>query len=62
MRKMEHTTNVIAGAAVTSPLWLEWLRDVSTVAGFLVPILGAIWLLVQIVTKIVEMAEPKDDV
>lgn len=61
MTKMEQTTNAIAGAAVTSPLWLDWLRDVSTVAGFLVPIFGALWLMVQIANKINEMAKNRDD-
>ena len=62
MNRMEHTTNAIAAAAVTSPWWLEALRDASTVAGLLVPILGAVWLLVQILNKINEMAKPKDDI
>ena len=59
MKKMEYTTNVIAGAAVTSPLWLAGLRDVSLVAGYLVPIFGLIWLAVQIVNKLVEMADAR---
>lgn len=48
----EAATNVVAGAALTTPLWLETLREVSLFAGFLVPILGAVWLLVQIVHKL----------
>lgn len=44
----DHATTYVASAAVTSPLWLPSLKDVSEVAGLLLPILGAVWLIVQI--------------
>lgn len=51
-KAVEYATDAVATAAVTSPLWLEWLREVSLVAGLLVPILGAGWLIVQIYYKV----------
>lgn len=45
---MDRSTDVVAGAAVMSPIWLPWLQQTSEIAGLLVPILGAVWLLVQI--------------
>lgn len=48
----EHVTNWMAGLAVLSPFWLPWLQDVSTIAALLLPILGGLWLLVQIWSKI----------
>lgn len=42
------TSNAVAVGAVTSPLWLEQLQQWSEVAATVVPILGAIWLAIQI--------------
>lgn len=39
------TTNTVAAAAVTSPLWLQ---NLSNGAAVLLPILGCLWLLIQI--------------
>jgi hypothetical protein len=54
----DNMSNVIttagAGAAVVSPWWLPSLHEVSTVAAELAPILGAIWLLTQIILKVSE--------
>ena len=41
-------TDVGAVAAVFSPFWLPTLQAVSEVAAMLVPILGAVWLTIQI--------------
>lgn len=41
------TTGVAAGA-ITAPAWLPPLKDVSEVAALLLPILGVVWLAVQI--------------
>lgn len=46
---LDRSTDVVAGAAVASPIWLPWLQQTSEVAGLLVPILGAVWLIVQII-------------
>lgn len=43
------STSVIAGAAITSPIWLDHL---STWATALLPILGCIWLIVQVSSHI----------
>lgn len=51
---IDHTTTSIASAAVASPLWLPSLKDVSDTAALLLPILGAAWLVTQIVTKLLE--------
>jgi hypothetical protein len=51
-RPVEYATDAAAAAAVTSPFWLEALRQASMVAGILVPILGACWLAVQIAHKL----------
>ena len=48
----ERITNTVATAAVASPWWLPSLADVSHTAGLLLPILGVVWLTVQIVTRL----------
>jgi hypothetical protein len=45
-------TGAAAGAAVTSPWWLPQLHNISVIAAELAPILGAIWLLLQIFVKL----------
>lgn len=52
---MENTTNVAAVGAVTTPFWLPWLYTASELAATLAPILGAVWLTVQIVAKCAEV-------
>ncbi len=42
------TTNGVALFGITLPAWLPSLDAVSTFAGQMVPILSAIWLIVQI--------------
>lgn len=49
---MDTTTNTVATAMVTTPFWLPWLHTSSEVAATVTPILGAIWLLVQISSKL----------
>jgi hypothetical protein len=46
---LDRSTDTVAVAAVVSPFWLPVLQDVSTLAALFVPILGAVWLIVQIV-------------
>lgn len=50
----ENTTNAIAAAAVASPWWLPTFADVSHGAALLLPVLGVVWLAVQIIFKITE--------
>jgi hypothetical protein len=52
MTHNEIATDAGAAAAVFSPLWLPWLHEVSEVAAMVVPILGVIWLILQITLKI----------
>lgn len=60
MSGTEKVTTYLAAGAVVSPAWLPILRDVSNVAGLLLPILGVIWLVVQISSKIREHFRPPD--
>lgn len=46
---VDRSTDVVAGAAVISPVWLPWLQGTSEIAGLLVPIFGLIWLVIQII-------------
>ena len=41
-------TTMVAGAAVISPVWLPELSEISTYAASILPILGVVWLVVQI--------------
>lgn len=41
-------TDVGAAAALTSPYWLPTLQEVSQIAALVLPILGALWLVIQI--------------
>jgi len=59
-KTVEYATDAVAAAAVTSPMWLEWLREASLIAGLMVPILGAVWLLVQIWHRVSTWQDPKD--
>lgn len=52
---MQNTmTNVTAGAALVSPWWLPALQGVSEFASIILPILGAAWLVVQIIGYIAD--------
>lgn len=47
-------TTSAAVAMTLSYWWLPALKAASEFAGIVVPILGAIWLIVQIVTRVME--------
>ena len=51
----ETTTATIAASAVVSPGWLPWLQSTSEVAAMVAPILGALWLVIQIYAKVREL-------
>ncbi|WP_287339965.1 hypothetical protein [Mesorhizobium sp.] len=51
---MERATNTIAAGAAVSPFWLPSLADVSQGAALLLPVLGCVWLIVQIITRITQ--------
>lgn len=48
----EIVTDTGATAALTSPLWLPSLHSVSAFAALILPILGAVWLILQISSRI----------
>ena len=52
MTSGEMVTDTGAVAAIASPWWLPALHDVSQISAFLLPIIGVIWLAVQIGVKI----------
>ncbi|MDW9519138.1 hypothetical protein GOB43_17900 [Sinorhizobium meliloti] len=54
---MEHTTTAVAASAVATPVWLPWLYTASETAAVVAPILGVIWLLVQIASKSIETVQ-----
>lgn len=57
---MDNTTTAVAGAAVITPFWLPWLQTASELAAVIAPILGVIWLVVQIWAKIHDTMNKKD--
>jgi hypothetical protein len=52
---VDSTTAAVAVSAVASPVWLPWLHAASDGAALIAPLLGTIWLVVQIVGKVREM-------
>ena len=60
----DRMTDVTAAGALTSPFWLQWLHDatsnMSDFAALWLPILGVLWLGVQIWAKIVTTVEEMD--
>jgi hypothetical protein len=48
----EIVTDTGAVAAIVSPWWLPALHSVSDVAALILPILGVLWLCLQIVVKL----------
>jgi hypothetical protein len=55
----EFVTNTGAVAAIVSPWWLPALHTVSDVAALALPIMGVVWLSVQIVVKIYQVKHRK---
>lgn len=49
---IETATNTVAAASLASPFWLPSLQDASSFAALALPILGALWLILQITLKI----------
>lgn len=57
----DQITNAGAVGAISSPVWLPNLKTISAAAAEILPILGAIWLLTQIITKIIETRRNKNN-
>ena len=53
--KFEMVTDTGAVVAAVSPWWLPWLKTVSEDAALILPILGVLWLLLQIGLKVWEV-------
>lgn len=51
---MDRITNSVAVGAVASPVWLPSLEGVSQTAALLLPVIGCVWLLLQIIAKLNE--------
>lgn len=51
-RAKDKATTAVASAAVVTPVWLPKLEMFSTTAALLMPILGVLWLSVQIYAKL----------
>ena len=48
MNKTELATDIIAGAAIISPWWLPTLQNIHDGAAWILPLLGVLWLAIQI--------------
>jgi hypothetical protein len=57
----ENATTVGAVGAILSPAWLPELHNISAMAAELAPILGVLWLVVQIGTKLYVTYRKKED-
>lgn len=55
----EHATSYVAGLATVSPFWLPVIHATSDAASILLPILGVIWLIVQMAFKALDRWRPK---
>ena len=56
---VDNTTAAVAVSAVTSPVWFPWLVSASETAALIAPLLGTVWLVVQIVAKVRELRKDK---
>ena len=52
---VDNATTAVAASAVASPIWLPWLAPASEAAAAVMPLLGAVWLVVQIIAKVREI-------
>lgn len=48
-------TNAVATGAITSPFWIPHLHSLSEIAAIITPLLGGVWLAVQIWAKVHEV-------
>lgn len=58
---VDNTTTGVAALSITSPIWLTWLKTTSEISAYAAPILGAVWLVVQIWAKIKTTLERKSE-
>lgn len=58
---VDNTTAAVAVSAVTSAVWLPWLQTASDGAALIAPLLGTLWLIVQIIAKVRDMTRKDKD-
>ncbi|RJP45492.1 hypothetical protein C4587_00935 [Candidatus Parcubacteria bacterium] len=59
LEPLVHTTSdkistALAASAITSPIWLAWLKAISEIAALVAPILGACLLAVNLVAAVLK--------
>lgn len=60
MNALGDTTNkAITVSAITSPWWLPILHQLSDAAALVLPILGLLWLLIQMTIKLYQVRKGK---
>lgn len=52
-------TNVVALSAVVSPWWLDLVQTVSDASAIALPIMGVVWLVIQIGLKLYPLFRKK---
>jgi len=57
----EKTAGVIAAGMISSPLWTNYIREISELAALLGPILGVIYLSIQIAYKLVQFGHRDEE-
>jgi len=56
---LDRASAIVATLMISLPAWHSLLKDVSDNAALVVPILGAVWLMVQIYAKVGEIRARK---
>lgn len=56
---VETAKGAAAAAAIASPWWLTILKSVSDGAALVLPILGVIWLVIQMTSWFLKRKDPK---
>lgn len=57
----EKINATLAAGAIATPLWRQYLKSVSDDATIVAPILGCLWIVVQITAKIIEIRRKAKD-
>jgi hypothetical protein len=56
---MNALNNTVAVGAVATPVWWPALNNISEVAAVILPILGVVWLVVQIIGYLLKAGKDK---
>lgn len=57
----EKTSAVVAAGMISSPFWTAYIKDISELAALLGPILGVIYLSIQIVYKLIQFGHRDEE-